>query len=89
MKRILLLAACVVLFQVSLTAQAQAPSFPSKVVRITSPLPTGLAIDGQNRIYVADAFNSRVSVYQLINTAAQDSEATVPPSAPATPEHQS
>lgn len=51
--------------------------------------PTGLAIDGQNRIYVADAFNSRVSVYQLINTAAQDSEATVPPSAPATPEHQS
>jgi hypothetical protein len=31
-----------------------------------------------NRIYVSDAFNSRVSIYQLINTTAEDSLVTQP-----------
>lgn len=35
--------------------------------------PTGIAIDKNNRIYVADYLNNRVTVYQLTNTAAQDS----------------
>lgn len=43
--------------------------------------PTGLAIDARNRIYVADAFNSRVGVYQLVNTTADDSFLTVPAAA--------
>lgn len=35
--------------------------------------PTAVAIDGTNRIYVADYLNHRVEVYQLVNTAAEDS----------------
>lgn len=35
--------------------------------------PTALAIDKQNRIYVGDHLNHRVAVYQLINTAREDS----------------
>jgi DNA-binding beta-propeller fold protein YncE len=35
--------------------------------------PTGIAIDGKNRIYVADYLNYRVSVYELVNTTAEDS----------------
>ena len=35
--------------------------------------PAGLTIDADNRIYVADAFNARVALYELINTKAEDS----------------
>ncbi len=41
--------------------------------------PTGIATDKSNRIYIADAFNARVGIYQLINTAAEDSFMTPPP----------
>ncbi len=41
--------------------------------------PTAIAIDKDNRIYVADPFNKRVSIYQLINTKAEDSFVTVSP----------
>lgn len=41
--------------------------------------PTGLAIDKDNRIYVADLLNYRVTVYQLINTTAEDSLMQLPP----------
>jgi DNA-binding beta-propeller fold protein YncE len=41
--------------------------------------PTAIAIDKDNRIYVADPFNKRVSIYQLINTRAEDSFVTVAP----------
>jgi DNA-binding beta-propeller fold protein YncE len=41
--------------------------------------PTGIAIDKNNRIYVADAFNGRIGIYQLINTKAEDSFVTLPP----------
>lgn len=40
--------------------------------------PTAIAIDTSNRIYVADTQNFRVSVYQLVNTTAEDSRATAP-----------
>lgn len=40
--------------------------------------PTGIAIDRNNRIYVADYLNYRVTVYQLVNTAAADSFAGAP-----------
>jgi hypothetical protein len=40
--------------------------------------PTGIAIDRNNRIYVADTFNFRVNVYQLVNTTAEDSNLTPP-----------
>jgi len=35
--------------------------------------PTSIAIDKRNRIYVGDYFNHRVEVYDLVNTAADDS----------------
>jgi NHL repeat len=35
--------------------------------------PTGIAIDRQNRIYVADYLNYRVASYQLVNTKPGDS----------------
>ncbi|MFI5395946.1 MAG: SMP-30/gluconolactonase/LRE family protein [Candidatus Binatia bacterium] len=35
--------------------------------------PAGMAIDKNNRIYVADTQNFRLSVYQLVNTTADDS----------------
>ncbi len=35
--------------------------------------PTGIAIDSENRIYVADYLNYRVTVYELVNTEAEDS----------------
>jgi len=35
--------------------------------------PTAIAIDGQNRIYVSDTLGKRVSVYELIDTTAEDS----------------
>ncbi len=35
--------------------------------------PTAILIDRQNKIYVSDTFNKRVSMYQLIDTSAQDS----------------
>lgn len=35
--------------------------------------PAGIAIDRNNRIYVADTQNLRLSVYQLVNTTAEDS----------------
>lgn len=35
--------------------------------------PTAITIDPSNRIYVADFINHRVNVYQLVNTAAEDS----------------
>ena len=40
--------------------------------------PTGVAIDKNNKIYVADYLNYRVSVYQLVNTKAEDSDLTPP-----------
>ena len=40
--------------------------------------PTGIAIDKNNTIYVADLLNYRVSVYQLVNTEAEDSFAEIP-----------
>ncbi len=40
--------------------------------------PNGIAIDGKNRIYVADYLNYRVSVYELVNTTAEDSFVTLP-----------
>ena len=40
--------------------------------------PTGIAIDKNNRIYVADYLNYRVTVYQLINTKAEDSYIKLP-----------
>jgi DNA-binding beta-propeller fold protein YncE len=39
--------------------------------------PTGIAIDKDNKIYVADYLNYRVSVYQLVNTKAEDSLLTL------------
>jgi DNA-binding beta-propeller fold protein YncE len=41
--------------------------------------PTGIAIDKNNRIYVADYLNYRITVYQLINTKAEDSYISLPP----------
>lgn len=41
--------------------------------------PTGVAIDKNNKIYVADYLNYRISVYQLVNTKAEDSEPTLSP----------
>ena len=35
--------------------------------------PSAVAIDRQNRIYVADYLNHRIEVYQLVNTTATDS----------------
>ena len=35
--------------------------------------PTDIAIDPQNRIYVADHLSHRINVYQLVNTSAEDS----------------
>jgi len=35
--------------------------------------PTAIAIDPQNKIYVSDTFGKRVSVYQLVDTSADDS----------------
>jgi sugar lactone lactonase YvrE len=35
--------------------------------------PTDIAIDQNNRIYVADYVNHRVDVYQLVNTTGADS----------------
>lgn len=35
--------------------------------------PSGIAIDTENKIYVADTQNLRVTVYQLVNTKAEDS----------------
>jgi DNA-binding beta-propeller fold protein YncE len=35
--------------------------------------PTGIAIDRGNRIYVADYLNYRITIYQLLNTKAEDS----------------
>ena len=40
--------------------------------------PTGIAVDKENRIYVADAFNGRVAIYELINTRAEDSFLAIP-----------
>lgn len=40
--------------------------------------PGGIAIDGRNRIYVTDYLNYRVSIYELINTKAEDSFVTLP-----------
>ena len=37
--------------------------------------PTGIAIDQQNRIYVADYLNYRVAAYQLVNTTADERRA--------------
>jgi DNA-binding beta-propeller fold protein YncE len=42
--------------------------------------PTGIAIDKENKIYVADYLNYRISVYQLVNTKAEDSFVTLPSS---------
>jgi hypothetical protein len=36
-------------------------------------------MDKDNRIFVSDAFNSRIGIYQLINTTAADSVGTLPP----------
>jgi len=44
--------------------------------------PTAIAIDKKNRIYVGDFINSRVEVYQLVNTTAADSFLN-PPDKPA------
>ncbi|MBI3996241.1 MAG: SMP-30/gluconolactonase/LRE family protein [Candidatus Omnitrophica bacterium] len=46
--------------------------------------PTGIAISQDNRIFVADAFNARIAIYQLINTKAEDSFASLKPSAAGT-----
>lgn len=43
--------------------------------------PSGIAIDAKNRIYVADYLNYRVSVYELVNTAAGDSFVELPSAA--------
>jgi DNA-binding beta-propeller fold protein YncE len=40
--------------------------------------PSGIAIDGKNRIYVADYLNYRVSVYELVNTTAEDAFLALP-----------
>jgi len=40
--------------------------------------PTAIAIDPKNRIYVADTFNFRVNVYDLVNTTPEDSFASLP-----------
>ncbi|MBE0474221.1 SMP-30/gluconolactonase/LRE family protein [Rhodoferax sp.] len=40
--------------------------------------PTAMTIDRQNRIYVSDGINQRVNVYQLVNTKAEDNQATEP-----------
>lgn len=40
--------------------------------------PTGIAIDKDNKIYVADYLNYRVTVYQLVNTKAEDSYISPP-----------
>lgn len=40
--------------------------------------PTGIAIDKNNKIYVADYLNYRITVYQLINTKAEDSYIKLP-----------
>jgi DNA-binding beta-propeller fold protein YncE len=34
-------------------------------------LPTGIAIDQQNRIYVADTYNQRVQIFQLLPISAE------------------
>lgn len=39
--------------------------------------PGAIAIDRQNRIYVADVQNWRLSLYQLVNTTAEDSSITL------------
>lgn len=39
-------------------------------------VPTAVAIDSRNRIYVADYGRSEVNVYQLVNTTAEDAYAT-------------
>ena len=40
--------------------------------------PTGITIDKDNKIYVADFLNYRVTVYQLVNTKAEDSYLVLP-----------
>jgi len=40
--------------------------------------PTGITIDKNNNIYVADFLNYRVTVYQLVNTKAEDSYVKLP-----------
>ena len=40
--------------------------------------PGGIAIDAKNRIYVTDHLNYRVSVYELVNTAAGDNFVEMP-----------
>jgi DNA-binding beta-propeller fold protein YncE len=42
--------------------------------------PTGIAIDKNNKIYVADYLNYRLTVYQLVNTKAEDSYIALPAS---------
>ena len=51
--------------------------------------PTGMAIDRNNKIYVADYLNYRITVYQLINTKAEDSFIKLPESNKQGPEHTS
>jgi DNA-binding beta-propeller fold protein YncE len=41
--------------------------------------PSGIAIDKNNRIYVGDFLNYRLSIYDLVNTKAQDSFVSLPP----------
>ncbi len=41
--------------------------------------PTAIAIDANNRIYVGDYLNHRVDVYDLVNTAAEDSYVELAP----------
>jgi DNA-binding beta-propeller fold protein YncE len=41
--------------------------------------PGGIAIDTKNRIYVGDFLNYRVSIYDLVNTTAEDSFVQLPP----------
>ncbi len=45
--------------------------------------PTGITIDKNNKIYVADFLNARISVYQLVNTKADDSYLKLPAEPPA------
>jgi DNA-binding beta-propeller fold protein YncE len=38
-------------------------------------LPAGLAVDAQNRIYVADQYNKRINIYQYLSQATQSDAA--------------